>query len=163
MALFKRSDPALLSGLDEALGRRSTVLAQGVGKGVVLVGTREHLALRRGDSWQVWGWDQVGSGSWNGEARSFRWKNIDGDKFEAILDDAGQLPMLFRERVQASTLVTTVIDGTRGQVQIVGRRSLADDGAVHWYAVPSGGADLNDPATRAAVVAETDRLQADFR
>ena len=162
MALFKRPDRSILDGLREALGGNPTVLAHGTGDGVVLLGTKEHLARRVGEAWQVWPWEQVASGSWNGEASSFRWKTIDGEKFEALLKEPGQLPMLFRERVQASTLVTTVIEATRGQVQVIGRRGLGDDGTVHWYAVPSGGADLNEPATRAAVVAETDRLQANY-
>ena len=76
--------------------------------------------------------------------------------------DPGRLPELFQERVQASTVVQSVVDGTRGQVQIVGRRSLGEESALHWYAVPSGGADLEDPATRDAVVAETDRLAAEY-
>lgn len=162
MGLFSRSPHPDLPGLREALGRKPDVLALGTGEDVTLVGTRESLALRRGDSWTVWGWHEVGSGSWNGETNVFRWRTVTGEKFEAALTEAGQLPDLFQERVQASTVVTTVVDARRGQVQVVGRRGLGADTTIHWYAVPSGGADLNDPHTRDLVVSETDRLQADY-
>lgn len=162
MELFNRLDPVILEGLNEALGHRADVLAHGMGEGVVLVGTRAHLARRVGDTWRVWGWEEVGSGSWIGEADMFRWRTVEGERFEAQLTDPGRLPELFQERVQASTVVQSVVDGTRGQVQIVGRRSLGESPKLHWYAVPSGGADLEDPATRAAVVAETDRLATEY-
>lgn len=162
MELFNRLDPVILEGLNEALGHRADVLAHGMGEGVVLVGTRAHLARRVGDTWRVWGWEEVGSGSWIGEADMFRWRTVEGERFEAQLTDPGRLPELFQERVQASTVVQSVVDGTRGQVQIVGRRSLGENPKLHWYAVPAGGADLEDPATRAAVVAETDRLATEY-
>ena len=44
----------------------------------------------------------------------------------------------------------------------VGRRGLGADETVRFYAVPSGGADLLDDATRAVIVAETDRLRAEY-
>ena len=164
MSIFKRSaaPSADLTGLTEVLGARADVLAAGSGDRVSLVGTREHLALRRGDQWRVWRWEEVGSGSWNGEAKVFRWRTVTGERFEAALDEVGRLPDLFRERVQASTLVTSVVNAQRGQVQIVGRRGLGSDPTIHWYAVPSGGADLNDPATKQLVVEETDRLAGEY-
>lgn len=163
MALFKWSNaPVDLTGLEEALGGKAKVLASGSGERVTLVGTKEHLAVRRGDEWRTWRWEEIGSGSWNGEAKTFRWRTIDGDKFEAALTEPARLPELFQERVQASTVVTTVVDARRGQVQIVGRRGLGSDPTIHWYAVPSGGADLGDPETRDLVVAETDRLNGEY-
>ena len=162
MELFNRLDPVIHEGLNRALGHRADVLAHGAGEGVVLVGTRSALARLIGDTWRVWGWEEIGSGSWVGEANTFRWRTVEGERFEARLSDPGRLPELFQERVQASTVVQSIVDGSRGQVQIVGRRSLGEDSRLHWYAVPSGGADLEDPATRAAVVAETDRLAAEY-
>lgn len=159
MALFKRTDPTLFAGLEEALGRRPEVLAHGTGDDAVLAGTREALALRRAGEWSVWPWERVGGGSWKAETGLFRWKDIEGNKFEASLMEEGRLPALFRERIEASTVVQVVLDApTRGEVQIVARRGLGKEASLEWYAVPSGGADLDDPATRAAVVAETDRL-----
>ncbi len=163
MELFNRLDPDVLEELGRAIGHRPDVLAHGIGEGVILVGTRPALARRVDGTWHVWGWEEVGSGSWNGESNTFVWRTVDGEHFEAELTDPGRLPELFQERVQASTVVQSVVAGApRGQVQIVGRRSLGRHSSMHWYAVPSGGADLADPLTRSAVVAETDRLKAEY-
>lgn len=162
MELFNRLDPVILRGLTEALGHRADVLAHGRGEGVVLIGTRAHLARLVGETWRVWGWEEVSSGSWVAEAETLRWGTADGERFEAHLTDPGRLPELVQERVQASTVVQSMVEGTKGQVQIVGRRGLGENPKVHWYAVPSGGADLDDPATREMVVAETDRLNAEY-
>ena len=83
MELFNRLDPAVHEGLNEALGHRADVLAHGVGEGVVLVGTRSALARLIGDSWRVWGWEEVGSGSWAGESNTFWWRTVEGERFEA--------------------------------------------------------------------------------
>lgn len=163
MAIFKRTDPALFAGLDEALGSRPEVLAHGTGDDVVLAGTREALVLGQDGTWTVWPWEQVGGGSWKGESQTFRWKTVDGERHDVKLTEPGQLPALFRERIEASTVVQVVLDAPRrGEVQIVARRGLGADDSVQWYAVPSGGADLNDPETREAVVAETDRLISEY-
>lgn len=163
MEIFNRLDPEVIAELRGVIGHNPDVLAHGVGEGVILVGTRPVLARRVDGEWQVWGWEKIGSGSWNGESCTFAWRTVDGEHFEAKLTDPGRLPELFQERVQASTVVQSVVEGSpRGQVQIVGRRSLGRDASLHWYAVPSGGADLGDPLTRSVVVAETDRLKSEY-
>lgn len=163
MELFNRLEPDILEELGQVLGHRPDVLAHGVGEEVILVGTRPVLARKLGDSWRVWGWEEIGSGSWDGEANTFSWRTVDGERFDAALTAPGRLPELFQERVQASTVVQSVVEGApRGRVQIVGRRSLGRHSSLHWYAVPSGGADLGHPLTRSVVVAETDRLKAEY-
>lgn len=162
MELFNRLEPTVVEELRQVLGHRPDVLAHGAGTGVMLIGTRSALARRVGDSWRVWGWEEIGSGSWSAESGTFRWRTVGGERFEAVLSDAGRLPELFQERIQASTVVQSVVDGPRGQVQIVGRRSLGPHPSMHWYAVASDGADLEDPATRELVVAETDRLKTEY-
>lgn len=163
MALFKRTDPTLFEGLSAALGRDADVLAHGVGDGVIVAGTREAFAVRRDGAWQVWPWERVSGGGWKADSGQFRWRDVDGGKHEVKLAEANLLPGLFRERVEASTVVQSLIDAPRrGEVQIVGRRSLDKAQNVTWYAVASGGADLSDAQTAALVVAETDRLKAEY-
>lgn len=163
MALFKRTDPTLFAGLGEALQHRPEVLAHGVGDGVVLAGTREALAVREYGVWRVWPWEVVSGGSWKQETGRFRWKGIDGERHEVSLTDPGMLPALFRERVEASTVVQVLLEApVRGEVQLVARCSLGTGTDVQWYAIASGGADLEDPQTRAMVVEETDRLKAEY-
>ena len=162
MAWFSRPDRSLFAGLDDAVGHRADVLAHAVGDGVLLVATRQELALKRGETWTVWPWAEVGGGAWKAEAQRFRFRTIDNQQHEISLTEVNRLPEVFRERVNASMVVSTVLDVARGQVQIVARRGLGADSALHWYAIPSGGADLGDEATRAIVVAETDRLKSEY-
>lgn len=164
MALFRRPTPVDLTDLHTHLGYKPQILAYGIGDGgLVLVVAREELALRRAGQWRVWRWERVAGGSWNGETGTFKWRTMDGERLEAPLTEENRVPESFRERVLASTLVTSVVDAEpRGQVQVVGRRDLSADPQHHWYAVPSGGADLNHPVTRQVVVAETDRLKRDY-
>ncbi|MFT3889843.1 MAG: hypothetical protein QM713_16990 [Arachnia sp.] len=162
MAWFSRPDRTLFDGLDDAVGHRADVLTHGTGDGVLLVATREELALKRGDQWRAWRWEEIGGGSWKAESQRFRWRTVDNQQHEAALTDPSRLPEVFRERVDSSMVVRTVLDLGRGQVQIVARRGLGSDGSLHWYAIPSGGADLADEPTRRAVVAETDRLKAEY-
>lgn len=164
MAFFKRPTRVDFSDLQDQLGTKPRILAHGVGDdGLVLAVGREELALRRDGQWQVWRWERVAGGSWNGDASTFKWRTMDNERFEARLTEENRVPEAFRERVLASTLVTSVVDAApRGQVQVIGRRDLSADPQQHWYAVPSGGADLNDPRTRDAVVTETDRLRSNY-
>lgn len=164
MAFFTRPIRVDFGGLEAHLGRKPGVLAHGVGdNAVVLAVTREELALQRDGQWSVWRWEEVAGGSWNAETATFQWRTMDGERHEAQLSEENRVPESFRERVLASTLVQTVVDASpRGVVQVIGRRDLSPQPETHWYAVPSGGADLNDPRTRAAVVAETDRLRSEY-
>lgn len=164
MAFFKRPTRVDFSDLRDHLGHQPQILAHGLGDdGLVLVVGREELALKRDGQWQVWRWERVAGGSWSGDSSTFTWRTMDNEKFEARLTEENRVPEAFRERVLASTLVTSVVDASpRGQVQVIGRRDLSADPQQHWYAVPSGGADLNDPRTRAVVVAETDRLRTEY-
>lgn len=136
-------------------------LVRATGPDVVLVGSRTHLGLFTGGAWLVLGWHEIERGSWNGETKTFKWLDLSGTAQTVRLDAAGRMPELFQERMQASTVFTFHYDLDHGAVSIVGRRSLAD-GTVRCYAVPSGGADLTDPATARFVVAETDRLRSEY-
>ena len=160
MRWIKRPAPADLDQLAEVLGRKPQALAQAEGADeALLVACRTELCVRRDGVWTVWPWEQVGGGGWNSERGSFRWRTSDDARHEVEVAVANRFPDVFKERVEASTVVYTVIDVARGQVQIIARRGLGADDTLHWYAVPSGNADLTDPVTAEAVVAETERLK----
>lgn len=151
------------AGLVRALGGKPSILAQAEGPDdVALIGTRTHLAVRRGGEWEAFGWHEVERGSWRGETKTFRWTTMDAEKHEAVLDEEGRMPELFKERVDASTVSTHHYDLPRGDVRIVVRRSLDAAGEMKFYAVASRGAKLSDPETRALVVHETDRIRAEY-
>lgn len=163
MRFFVRKNRAVADELSRVLGHKSQILSQGEGEdGLVLVGTPEHLALRRDDQWQVWPWEQVKGGSWRSEEREFRWTTMAEEEFRAQLEDAGRLPELFRERVQASTVAEESFDVPGGTIQIVARRAPSGDGACKFYAVPRGLVSLEDDELRDFVVAQTDRMRAEL-
>lgn len=167
MRFFTRPDRTVAAEmsaqLTERLGHRVDVLAVGEGDGgLVLAGARSHLAVRRDGAWQAWPWESIKGGSWNAEDQEFRWSTMTGEEFQASLKQARRLPELFRERVQASTVVEESFDLPGGTVQIVGRRAPGTDGEVRFYAVPRGRVSLDDEPTRQFIVAHTDRLRTEL-
>ncbi|MGV8846869.1 hypothetical protein [Tessaracoccus sp.] len=163
MAIFGiRPDKTLIRDLQTHIGRGVNVLAHGFGPDVVLVGTKELLALRTLGQWRIHGWEQIAQGAWDSDLSTFSWRTTSGDGISVHLEDVGRLPELFKERVQASTVVTISHDLTHGRVQIIGRRSLEGNDQLTWYAIAGGGADLEDEAVAAFVVSETDRLKVEY-
>lgn len=154
--------PEIISELGERLGTKPDIMTVGSGKGLILVATPVRLAVRRDEQWSLWGWEQIASGMWREETSSFKWTTTDGGVHEADLDEVGQLPEVFRERVQASTLLTESHDLQRGRIQIIARRSLDGRNKTSWYAVAGGGARLSDPQTAALVVRRTDALKDEY-
>lgn len=152
-------DPQLKS----ALGRHAKIIATGLGPdGPLIVGTKDRLAAKCDGKWVVMGWHEVERGAWRGRTQRFQWSDFNGRPYEVELADPGQMPMLFQERVQASTVMTLLYDLDRGEVRIVVRRALDGSDAMSFYAVPSSGASLDDPQTAEFVVRETDRLRAEY-
>ena len=128
-----------------------------------LAGTKSRVAVADSGEWRVFGWHEIERGSWRAESGIFRFTMLGGERFEVQLETAGRLPDLFRERVQASTVATYYYDvEPEGEVRIVLRRPLGGSDALRFYAVPSGGASLEDPGTAAFIVAETDRIKAEY-
>lgn len=163
MAIFgTRPDKALVSELEAHVGRNVSVIAHGSGPEVTLLATREVLALRSLGEWRTFGWEQIAHGAWRADESSFALTTTTGEEVALQLDDAGRLPELLKERVQASTAVSVSHDLTRGRVEIIGRRRLDGSDDLTWYAVAGGGANLEDPAVADFVVAETDRLKAEY-
>lgn len=150
--------------LATALGPRAKILAQGrdADGQPVVVGTVDKVAVKRDGEWVAMGWHEVERGSWRAEKGIFRWTDMHGEAYEASLERPGQLPMLFQERVQASTVGSVQHHLDPGEVRIIVRRSLGTDEQLQFFAVPSGGARLTDPMTAALVVEETDRLKAEY-
>ncbi|MFV0429743.1 MAG: hypothetical protein ACK5KO_10005 [Arachnia sp.] len=139
-------------------GTRLDVLAMAVGESDTLVATTTKLALKRDDSWRLWGWEHVLSGAWRGDTSTFVWRTVGGQDHTAKVEVARRLPEVFRERVVASTVTSATIDVSGGMVEIIGRRGLGGDTGITWYAVPSRGVNLDDPAVVTAVRECTDQL-----
>lgn len=144
------------------LGSHTRILSWATGsEDEVVAATVSSLAAYRDGQWQVWGWDAVMSGGWNTETKVLHWETV-SQQHSCELVDPKELPGVFRERVQASTVMTVSHDLPAGAVELVARRSLGPDGEVTWLARASGGASLEDPATAAFVVEQTDLLRAEY-
>ncbi len=157
--MHARRDPELRA----VLGRSATILAEASGPdGLALVGTADRLAARIDGEWRVFGWHEIERGAWRAQSGRMRWVDVEGQAHEVVVDEAGRLPMLFQERVQASTLVTVHLDVEPGEVRLVARRALDGSDDVRFYAAPSGGASLADEPVRALVVAATERIRAEY-
>ncbi len=152
----------LEAGVRAHSGAHVEVLVHARGEGVDVLATRELLGLHRAGEWRTWGWHEVAGGGWRAEDNRLRWKTTQGEEWEAVLSDVGRLPELFRERIQASTMMSEAHDVSGGRVQIIARRALDGSGRVKWYALASGGASLADEETARFVVERTDQLKADL-
>jgi hypothetical protein len=147
--------------LEALTGATDRPLGWAEGPGGVVVANAGMLVARLDGQWRSWGWEQVLRGGWREEDSALFWEVDDGENYECLLDSPGELLSIFRERVLASTVMTSSHDLPNGAVQIIARRNLRD-GNVTWLASASGGASLKDPGTAAFVVAETDRLRAEY-
>lgn len=145
------------------LGGSARVLVWAVGPAdAVVVATVEELAVRQGGDWQLLRWDRILRGGWRAEDSSLFWETADGPG-SCVLEEPGELPIVFKERVQASTVMVVNHDLPQGGgVQITARRSLDVEGQITWLASATGGADLGDPDTAAFVVEQTDHLRSEY-
>ena len=161
MAFLSRAVPHR-SELLALLGAGTHVLCWAAGPDdSVLAATSTSLAAYQGGRWEAWGWHQIVRGGWSGDKSALTWATVH-DEYLCQLDSPGELPGVFRDRIQASTAMTVTHDLDRGSVQLVARRSLDDDAEITWMASASGGASLDDPATAAFVVEQTDLLRAEY-
>lgn len=135
-------------------------LAQ-VDEGCWLIAGVDELGLFRDGTWEIWPWEKVLGGGWRKEPPALHWFTID-DTRECRLEVPGELPVVFRERVQAATVMSASFDVTGGTVTLTARRAPRSLGDVEWLASASGGASLDDPDTAALVLTETDRLREEY-
>lgn len=148
--------------LNESLGGKHQLLTAGSGPAGKLVVCRETLCCKIEDSWREWGWDEVLNGSWSPQTSTFVWSTTGGEQFSLTLEDTGRVPEAFRERIQASTILTESHVLPTGRIEIIGRRRLDGSAATRWFATAAAGASLDDPQVAALVVERTDALKAEY-
>lgn len=148
--------------LNELLGDKARVLAWALGPdNTAAAMTTAELAVYQDDHWCCLGWEKVLRGGWRAEDSCLFWETM-SDAGSCVLEEPGELPTIFRERIQASTVMVVNREVPGGGVQIVARRELRMPGRVTWLANATGNADLTDPETAALVVEHTDRLRAEY-
>ncbi|WP_143052776.1 hypothetical protein [Propionibacterium cyclohexanicum] len=153
-----------LRGLQAALGHRAAALAWGRGQELLAVATRGHLAVAERGTWRVIAWDDILSGAWREDDATLRWMLIDGSGRTIQLENSGELPGVFMERVQASILVQERVPvlGGRGEIIVSGRRNPTGGGELRWMVQPLGSTDLSDPRVQQVAIAETEHLRREY-
>ena len=148
--------------LGEAVGGRVRVLAWARGDEGVVVGLAGSLAIGAPDGWRFVPWHEIDNGGWRAESGRLRWTLLSGERGEVVLDQPGQLPDLFRERVAASIVVHERFELERGRAaMIVARRRLDDERApLIWSSTRQGGPF--DAAQSDRAEAELARLKAEY-
>lgn len=147
--------------------------ASGVGRPRVLawaeladgavVGLRDRLAVNRAGAWTNVHWDEVLSGGWDPVERKLRWTTEAG-LGDVEIDEPGRLPELFRERVQASIVITHHAELTRGRTLAVSARRNPGDprSEPRWVVSPGEGIDPTDPDDAAEIAAAVAEAQAEW-
>lgn len=153
-----------LAGLSDALGARPDLLAWARGTGILAVAGRAQLAISRHGEWQLVSWDDILQGKWREADGVLQWVLLDGRRQEVRLEDAGDLPGVFMERVQASILVQERVPvlGGAGEILVSGRRNPGDGGELRWMVQPVGGISLDDPEVKRIAIAEAENLRREY-
>ncbi|MDO5084193.1 hypothetical protein EII34_11890 [Arachnia propionica] len=161
--MVKHSLPQdLRNDLAARLGEEPRLLAWARGEHDqwVAASRREFAHLRDG-AWQVWPWEKILGGGWRKDPGVLHWYTAEG-QWECPITRPGELPAVFRERVQASTVMSASHDVPGGSVTLTARRAPGTDDPVEWLASASGEVELTDPSIAALVVTETDRLRTEY-
>ncbi|HOB05966.1 MAG TPA: hypothetical protein PKM36_11940 [Propionibacteriaceae bacterium] len=136
------------------------VLAWGRGEDVLVAGLSGHIAIRDAQGWRVVGWHQVDLARWDGESGVLSWAGQTNER--VTLTEPGRIPMLLKDRVEASILVSERIKAGAVHVQLSGRRDLANPEApLVWSASAADGRSLDRPGVREAVDRRLAELKAD--
>jgi hypothetical protein len=139
MAFLKRT--ALDPGVREMVGK-GRVLASGRSDAGQVVGLVDRMVYADGGGTRELRWQDVDRGHWDDELKVLRWTDVQGNDVTLTLIEAGRIPDLFNERVDASiACVRTVELGPQGKALTTARRDLGDPTAPLIWRVASQGGD----------------------
>lgn len=111
------------------------------------------------EGWRQLGWHEIERGQWNAETHTLRWTTLEGRAGSVRLPKPGNMPAVFRDRVNASIVVRqqVEVEGTLHGAQLSGRRNLGDN-SLTWHITRAKG--TRDTPELAA---ELERKLADLR
>ncbi|NLT30797.1 MAG: hypothetical protein GXX86_10125 [Propionibacterium sp.] len=131
---------------------------------VWLIGLIDRLLVGRPGSWDEVGWHRIARGSWDRETDVLRWTGYDRSRHRITLDDAGDFPELFRERINASIVLqhaVTVPDDPGDGLVIAARRRLTG-GEVEWHLTLARGTTWQTPGARETGEVILERLRNEY-
>ena len=151
-----------LQALREKLPKaRIIVSAKGL-KGTAAI-LEDHFALLGSVGWDIIAWQEIQSGSWDAKNGVLAWELLDGARGGIKLDDPGDLPLVFAEKIRASIITETNVDlgDGLGKVTIAGRRA-ASGGKITWTVYALGAMDLADEKVKKRVIEKTKLIQKEY-
>jgi hypothetical protein len=155
----RRWDKSTVAGLKAALPREKVLAVAGLADGhaVALTG---HLALGGAGAWELVAWHDIVQGGWDPAAGRLTWRDADGERRHLDLVEPGELPAVFRERVDATFVAEERIGPDRGAVVVTAQRRLDEPGEGLVFRVT-----VADPAQvpEAVTLAAAEERLEDFR
>lgn len=148
-----------------APGAPTRVLAWGRHGEHYAFGFISHLVYDDGSGWRILPWHRIARGGWDKDAQRLTWVDYDGGRGDLPLTEPGSVPELFKERVEASILVSrqVPVEGTKHGVVVIGRRVLGTEPAVlEWHASLNTGTRWSDPGAREGAEAALAALKAEY-
>ncbi|WP_026926020.1 hypothetical protein [Granulicoccus phenolivorans] len=112
--------------------------------------------------WRQLGWHEIERGQYNAETGTLRWTTVEGRAGSVRLPKPGNLPGLFRDRVNASIVVRqqVEVEGTLNGAQLSGRRNLGDN-SLTWH-ISRGKGTPNTPELTAELEGKLADLRREF-
>ena len=118
--------------LTEVPGRQPRILAWAASAdGGLVILSPAAVSERSDGDWRHTGWHEIERGGWNAETGRLHWQTYAGRRAALALADPGNLPAVFKERVDASIVFEQFVPLTAGS----DRRIVAEDSGDNRLAV----------------------------
>lgn len=152
-----------VASLAERAERPPRILAWAASVGGCCIGSPGALSYQVEGGWRHVGWHEIEHGGWNAETSRLTWRTYEGGPATVELEEPGQLPELFRERVAASIAVEkfVALSGSRG-VTITARRNLGTEAPIDWHSTLTRGLSWQTEGVREAVDVAMAELRTEY-
>jgi hypothetical protein len=84
----------------------------------------DRLALGSSEAWQAVAWHDIVRGAWHPQTQSLSWSDGQGQSHQLTLTDPGDLPQVFRERVDATFVVEERVGPRASGAVVTAQRRL---------------------------------------
>lgn len=151
-----------MKSLKEQLPKARVIDSASGPKGTAAI-LADHFALLGSVGWDLIGWQEIQTGFWDAKKGIMSWELINGVRGAIQLDDPGDLPLVFAERVRASIVTERSVklpDG-RGSFTIAARRAPSG-GSLTWTVYGIGEDALADEEIRNFVTEQAKAIEQEY-